>query len=61
LSSEVKKFTNEVNRAEKKLGNEKFVNSAPESVVAGEKLKLADWQTKLEATQARLNALQATK
>lgn len=61
LSSEVKKFTNEVNRAEKKLGNEKFVNSAPESVVSGEKLKLADWQTKLEATQARLNALQATK
>jgi len=61
LASEVKKFTGEVNRAEKKLGNEKFVTSAPESVVYAEKAKLADWQTKLEATQARLEALQATK
>ncbi|CAK8054515.1 valine--tRNA ligase [Eupransor demetentiae] len=58
LQGEVKRFQGEVKRAEGKLGNEKFVNSAPEKVVAAEREKLADWQSKLEATEKRLADLQ---
>lgn len=54
LEKEVAKFTAEVQRAEKKLGNERFVANAPEAVVAGEREKQADNQKKLEATQQRL-------
>ena len=61
LQGEIKKFAGEVKRAEGKLGNEKFVNNAPEAVVAEEREKLADWQAKLAATQARLAELEAAK
>ena len=42
---------------EKKLGNEKFVNNAPEAVVAGERKKLADATAKIEALEASIAAL----
>ncbi|WP_195332384.1 valine--tRNA ligase [Weissella cibaria] len=61
LQGDVKKFAGEVKRAEGKLGNEKFVNNAPEAVVAEEREKLADWQAKLAATGSRLAELQAAK
>ena len=61
LQGDVKKFAGEVKRAEGKLGNEKFVNNAPEAVVAEEREKLADWQAKLAATESRLTELQAAK
>lgn len=57
LEGEAKKFQGEVKRGEGKLGNERFVNNAPDEVVAEEKAKLADWQQKLAATQARLTEL----
>lgn len=58
LEGEVKKLQGEVKRGEGKLGNERFVNNAPEDVVAEERQKLADWQEKLVITQARLTELQ---
>jgi valyl-tRNA synthetase len=61
LQGEVKKFAGEVKRGEGKLGNDKFVNNAPEAVVAEEREKLADWQAKLAATEARLAELEAAK
>lgn len=57
LQDEVKKFQGEVKRGEGKLGNERFVTNAPEAVVDEERQKLADWQQKLGATQARLAEL----
>ena len=42
---------------EKKLSNERFVNNAPEAVVAGERKKLDDANTKLAALRATLAAL----
>lgn len=61
LQGELKKFAVEVKRAEGKLGNEKFVNNAPEAVVAEEREKLADWQAKLAATESRLEELKSAK
>ena len=61
LQGELKKFAGEVKRAEGKLGNEKFVNNAPEAVVAEEREKLADWQAKLAATESRLEELKSAK
>jgi len=61
LAGEANKFGAEVKRAEGKLGNDKFVNSAPEAVVIAEKQKLADWQAKLVATEERLSALKKAK
>lgn len=42
---------------EKKLSNERFVSNAPEQVVAIERKKAADAQTKITALKARLSAL----
>jgi len=42
---------------EKKLSNERFVNNAPEAVVAGERKKLADATSKIETLRATLAAL----
>ena len=44
---------------EKKLSNERFVNNAPAAVVDGERKKLADTLSKLEANRATLAALKA--
>ncbi|AIG65870.1 Valine--tRNA ligase [Weissella ceti] len=61
LEGEAKKFAGEVKRSTGKLNNDKFVGSAPEAVVAAEREKLADWETKLAATQARLTELEAAR
>lgn len=42
---------------EKKLSNERFVSNAPEAVVAAERKKLADAQSKIESLTAALAAL----
>jgi len=42
---------------EKKLSNEKFVNNAPKEVVEKEKLKKADWKTKIEKLEQFLKDL----
>ena len=41
----------------KKLSNERFVTNAPEKVVAIEKQKMADAETKIEALEKRLASL----
>ena len=57
MEKEIAKLEKEVQRSEKKLGNEKFVNNAPEAVVAEERTKAAEWKQKLEAAQTRLESL----
>ncbi len=46
-----------LNTVMKKLGNEKFVNGAPEKVVAIERQKKADAESKIEALKAQIAAL----
>ena len=44
-------------RSEKKLSNERFVNSAPEKVVALERKKQSDAKEKIAAIEAAIQAL----
>ena len=57
LEAELKNFDSEVKRAEGKLNNKKFVDSAPVDVVQSERDKLADWLKKYEATKLRIDEL----
>jgi valyl-tRNA synthetase len=60
LDKEIDKQKSEIERFEKKLGNEKFVANAPEDVVATEREKLADARQaheKLTEAKERLSAL----
>ncbi|CAM2796298.1 valine--tRNA ligase [Fructilactobacillus fructivorans] len=54
LQKEVQKFEAEVQRAQKKLANKKFVENAPEAVVNEQKEKQKDNENKLKAVQIRL-------
>ncbi|MCT8990685.1 valine--tRNA ligase [Chelativorans sp. SCAU2101] len=57
LEKELARNGAEIQRLEKKLGNEKFVASAPEEIVAAEREKLAEYteaRTRLEAALARV-------
>ncbi|MEN8248949.1 MAG: valine--tRNA ligase [Bacteroidota bacterium] len=45
------------NSVQKKLSNEKFVNNAPEQVVANERKKMADAESKIRALEEQLAAL----
>ncbi|WP_163271968.1 valine--tRNA ligase [Chelativorans alearense] len=57
LEKEIAKMAGEVQRLEKKLGNDKFVANAPEEIVAAEREKLAEFveaRTRLEAALARV-------
>lgn len=47
-----------IKAVEKKLGNSRFVDNAPEQVVATERQKQADAQAKIEALKIRLAALE---
>lgn len=58
LQKEVEKYMNDVNRSVKKLSNERFVANAPDDVVESERQKQADYQSKLAATQERLETVQ---
>ena len=57
VAKEIKKLEQEVQRSEKKLGNEKFVQNAPEAVVEEERQKATEWQQKLAAAKERLTSL----
>jgi len=60
LAKEVAKLDGEITRLEKKLGNEKFVANAPESVVAEQREKLTDYagqKAKMTEALARLEAM----
>ncbi len=64
VEAETKKLTDELTYLEgflasvmKKLSNERFVNSAPEKVVANEYAKKADAEAKITAIKERLDAL----
>ncbi|AEV94986.1 valine--tRNA ligase [Pediococcus claussenii] len=61
LKKEVIKYQNEVNRVEKKLSNERFVDNAPDDVVEAERAKKIDYQSKLEATEDRLKVIRGIK
>jgi valyl-tRNA synthetase len=64
IEEEIKKLTEELNYTEgflksvqKKLSNERFVNGAPEQVVASEKKKEADALAKIETLKTSLSSL----
>ncbi|TYA84066.1 valine--tRNA ligase [Seonamhaeicola marinus] len=64
VEAEIKKLTEELNYTEgflksvqKKLSNERFVNNAPEQVVASEKKKESDALAKIETLKASLASL----
>ncbi|MBN2868566.1 MAG: valine--tRNA ligase [Flavobacteriaceae bacterium] len=64
VEAEIKKLTEELNYTEgflksvqKKLSNERFVNNAPEQVVASEKKKEADALAKIETLKSSLENL----
>ncbi|WP_299275685.1 valine--tRNA ligase [uncultured Psychroserpens sp.] len=65
VEAEIKKLTEELNYTEgflisvqKKLSNERFVNNAPEQVVASEKKKESDALAKIETIKGSLASLQ---
>ncbi|MFD1063223.1 valine--tRNA ligase [Winogradskyella litorisediminis] len=65
VEDEINKLTEELNytqgflkSVQKKLSNERFVNNAPEQVVASEKKKEADALAKIETIEASLKSLQ---
>lgn len=57
LNKEVKKLEGEIERIDKKLGNQGFVAKAPESVVNAEKEKRVKYVEMLEAVKVRIEAL----
>lgn len=57
LEKELDKWTKEVERVQKKLGNEGFVKKAPEAVVEEEKKKEKDYLDKQAKVKARLTEL----
>ncbi|GGM27229.1 valine--tRNA ligase [Paraliobacillus quinghaiensis] len=57
LQTELEKLNKEVERVQKKLGNEKFVSKAPEKVVAEEKQKEKDYLDKRAKVEERIKEL----
>ena len=57
LDKEIEKVSLEVERAGKKLGNEKFVANAKPEVVQKEKDRLAEWENKLTQLKEMRSAL----
>lgn len=57
LEAEAKKLASEVQRAQGKLNNEKFVAKAPAKLIEEERAKLADYTQRLETVTARLESL----
>ncbi|MET3682551.1 valyl-tRNA synthetase [Alkalibacillus flavidus] len=57
LQDELNKWNSEVERVQKKLANENFVNKAPEAVVQEERDKEKDYIEKQQAVQARIDEL----
>ena len=59
LSAQLGKIEAEVERAAKKLGNERFVAGAPAEIVAKERAKLASYRGDRDELRARLEQLRA--
>ncbi|GMK38404.1 valine--tRNA ligase [Paenibacillus sp. CCS19] len=59
LEKELKTLNGEVERIEKKLGNEGFVSKAPAKVIEEEKAKMADYADKRDKVIARIAELRA--
>ena len=57
MEAEITRLQGFMNGVQKKLSNEKFVANAPEQVVALERKKLSDSQTKIKALQQSIEAL----
>ena len=57
LQQELDYFKGFIKSVEGKLSNEKFVGSAPEAVVAAERKKLADGQSKVKSIEESLAKL----
>ena len=57
MAKEIERVKAEINRAQGKLSNEKFVSKAPEAVVAEERKKLAAAEDMLTKLLERQNAL----
>ncbi len=57
LEEELKYIKGFLNSVMKKLGNERFVNNAPEAVVAKEKAKQADAEAKIKVLEERIAGL----
>ena len=64
IEAEIEKITEELSytkgflqSVQKKLGNERFVNNAPEKVVAIERKKAADAEAKIETLEKSLASL----
>ncbi len=60
LEAELAKWASEVERVDKKLANQGFVNNAPANLVEKERQKGQDYQQKYQATKERLADLKAT-
>ncbi|NIK11233.1 valine--tRNA ligase [Alkalibacillus almallahensis] len=58
LKEELNKWNSEVERVQKKLANENFVNKAPEEVVQEERDKEKDYLEKQKAVEARIAELE---
>ena len=52
IDEEIARLEKQVSGVEKKLANERFVNNAPDAVVAKERKKLADWSAKIASLKA---------
>lgn len=59
LEKELTKWTQEVERVQKKLSNEKFVSSAPEKVVEAERMKEKDYLEKQALVTERIASLKS--
>ena len=59
LEEELKYAKGFLNSVMKKLGNERFVNNAPEAVVAKEKAKQADAESKIKVLEERIAGLKS--
>ncbi|OZI11295.1 valine--tRNA ligase [Bacillaceae bacterium SAS-127] len=57
LQKEWDKWNSEVERVQKKLGNERFISKAPQKVVDEERAKEQDYLEKRAAVEARMNEL----
>ena len=59
LENELKKWEKELDRVNKKLANENFVNKAPEKIINEEREKKQTYQEKYDGVQERINQLKA--
>jgi len=57
LGDELKYTEGFLNSVEKKLSNERFVNNAPEAVVASEKKKQADAEARIKVLREQIEGL----